>query len=261
MDAIWNTCTCKGTDEKSEYERESVPYKPQAIEVNISKLRQEEEYLKEKLDFEPMDPRKVKVLECFHQNHVVDKYNILKLPQKIRLSNDCELLEMDLIDLVTFFLNFFFFQNYHNLLIRGLYQIPKNPRLPQNVHNFDNLTENFVNSMVDKGLKIIAEGKVCVIIDATEPALNLNLNQTKILKKLNLPVKHNFLEFVLKRLKSLGNFAIEKYGKLYKSRRDAIMPIIVSNHMDIEAVENELIKNNYFGYKGLICFSVVRKKI
>lgn len=111
--------------------------------------------------------------------------------------------------------------------------------------------------MTDKGLKLIAEGKVCIIIDATEPALNLNLNQAKILKKLNLPQKQNFLEFILKRLKSLGDYAISRHGKLYKSSRDAIMPIIISNYLDIEAVESVLIRNNYFGYKGLICYSIV----
>lgn len=104
MNSIWASCTCGGTDEKSEYERESVPYQPQALEVNVSKLRQEEEYLREKLDYEPMDPRKVKILSCFKQDHVVDKYDMLKPAQKIRLSNDCELLEMDLIDLVPVFL-------------------------------------------------------------------------------------------------------------------------------------------------------------
>lgn len=111
--------------------------------------------------------------------------------------------------------------------------------------------------MTDRGLKIIAQGKVCLIIDATEPSLNLNLSRTKILKKLNLPKKVNYLEFILKRMKSLCDRAIAQYGKLYKTRRDAIMPIIVSNHLDIESVESELIKNNYFGYKGLICFSIV----
>lgn len=148
-------------------------------------------------------------------------------------------------------------KNYHNLLVRGLYKIPKKPRFPQNVHNFNNLAENFTSSMVNKGLKFIAEGKVCIIIDATEPSLNLNLNQTKILKKLNLPSKYNFLEFILKRLKSLGEKAVQTHGKLYKSRRDPIMPIIISSHLDIEPIENELIKNNYYGYKGLICFSIV----
>lgn len=103
MDLLWKACSCKGTDEISENERESVPYKPQAIEVNVARMqKEEEEYRREKLNYEPMDPRKVKILECFHQNHVVDKYGMLKPSEKVRLSNDCELLELDIIDLVSF---------------------------------------------------------------------------------------------------------------------------------------------------------------
>lgn len=105
MNSIWASCTCGGAEENLDNERESVPYQPQALEVNVSKLRQEEEYLREKLDYQPMDSRKVKILTCFKQDHVVDKYDMLKPAQKIRLSNDCELLEMDLIDLVSASLN------------------------------------------------------------------------------------------------------------------------------------------------------------
>lgn len=94
-------CSCKGA-EKSEQERESVPYQPQAIEVH-ARMRQEDEYLREKLDYRPMEERKVKILTCFNQDHVVEKYDMLKPAEKERLANDCELLEMDITDMVMFF--------------------------------------------------------------------------------------------------------------------------------------------------------------
>jgi hypothetical protein len=79
-----------------------------------------------------------------------------------------------------------------------------------------------------------------------------------VTKKLEFPVRKNILEIILQRLKNLGKLAISKYGKGYESAREPIMPVICVNEVDIDIVEDRLITNNYYNYKGLLCFCCVR---
>ena len=66
----------------------------------------------------------------------------------------------------------------------------------------------------------------------------------------------NLLQFYLKRLKDLGSLAEQKFGKHVRNR-DPLLPIICVNDHEIEVVEDQLNKNNYYGYNGLLCFSTV----
>ena len=109
---------------------------------------------------------------------------------------------------------------------------------------------------MEEGLQIIAEGKVSVLIDACDPAFGQKLGTPKLLYKIKSFDNVSLLELYLKRLKDLGSLATQKYGKK-QYQRDPILPIICVNDHEIEEVEQELIKNNYFGYSGLLCFSTV----
>lgn len=105
-------------------------------------------------------------------------------------------------------------------------------------------------------MQLIAEGKVSVLIDACDPCIGQRLGSPKLLYKFKSFENISLLELYLKRLKDLGSLAQQKYGKKH-FQRDPILPIICVNDHEIEEVEQELIKNNYFGYSGLYCFSTV----
>lgn len=109
-----------------------------------------------------------------------------------------------------------------------------------------------------EGLQIIAEGKLAVLIDACDPCMGQCLRTPKLLYKLKSFENISLLELYLKRLKDLGNLAQQKYGK-NNLQRDPILPVICVNDHEIEEVEQELVKNNYFGYSGLLCFSTVKE--
>ena len=63
------------------------------------------------------------------------------------------------------------------------------------------------------------------------------------------------VEIVLKKMRMIGQRAISKYGKNYKSTREPIMILIMANEHQIENIENTLVEEQYFDYKGVICLS------
>ena len=132
--------------------------------------------------------------------------------------------------------------------------------VPQRVVNFNQFPLEKREKMIEQSLKMIAKGKMCVVIDCTAVAKSLSGGQPKILKKLNFPVKMNLLEFFLTRLKDLGSLVVRKFGKGYTSNREPILPIFCVNEADIDAVENNLLSENYYGYKGMLCFCTVSSK-
>lgn len=126
------------------------------------------------------------------------------------------------------------------------------------VVNFKSFPLEKKEKMVDSALRVIANGQVCVILDCSDPSISIDLEEPKVTKKLDFPVKKNILQIKLQRLKNLGKLAVSKFGKGYESSREPIMPVICVNESDIDIVEDRLISNNYYGYKGLLCFCCVR---
>jgi len=90
--------------------------------------------------------------------------------------------------------------------------------------------------MINDGLKLIAEGKVSVIIDACDPSLHQKLGCPKLLYRFEALNNMNLLEFILKRLKDLGSLAEKKHGKIIE-HRDPIIPIICVNETEIDLIE------------------------
>jgi len=64
----------------------------------------------------------------------------------------------------------------------------------------------------------------------------------------------------LTRLKGLGRLSVEKFGKNYSKDREPIFVVICVNELDLDVVEEELLKNEYYGYKGILCFGCVSIK-
>ena len=111
--------------------------------------------------------------------------------------------------------------------------------------------------MIESSLKMIANGLLSIVIDCSDPEISRKLGEPKALKKLDLPNNLSLLEIIICRLKDLGTVATGKYGKGFEWEREAILPVICVNELDVEKVEEELLKNDYFGYKGILCFGCV----
>jgi len=103
------------------------------------------------------------------------------------------------------------------------------------------------------GLRNIAEGKLSVVLNASGISSSSWMKSPKILHRFGDPLNMSLLEFYLKRFKSLGRKAIEKYGRLFKDQREPIMVILMSNEKDSVKIEKFLYQNQYFNYIGILC--------
>lgn len=65
----------------------------------------------------------------------------------------------------------------------------------------------------------------------------------------------SILEMILKKLKTLGDYCIMKYGRNFKGPREPIMVLLMANEYEIGNLEDFLISNRYFNYSGIICLS------
>jgi hypothetical protein len=110
----------------------------------------------------------------------------------------------------------------------------------------------------ENGLKLISEGKLAVILNFSGFKEDMNLKGPRALNEPNWPWKISLLEFYLYRLKGLSRLAIKNYGKNFSKSREPIFVFIQANEKEIDAIDNYMVKHDYFGYKGIICFSTVR---
>lgn len=146
--------------------------------------------------------------------------------------------------------------------MRNLYKLPTDVKLPQKVINFNLFPLEKKEKMIEKSLKMISEGKMCVVIDATASMQLLESDEPACTKKnlgFGLPVNFSILEFFFKRLKDLGSLAVEKFGKNHGFNREPILVVVAVSEGDIDEVDEELVKNGYYGYQGVLCFCTVRK--
>lgn len=129
--------------------------------------------------------------------------------------------------------------------------------LPEDVVSFTSLPISQKEKMVDVAFKQISQGAVAVVIGDLNPAQSQGLSSPKILTALDVPGKINLIKFLLSRLRDLGRFSIQRFGKNYSHDREPIFAVICVNELDVDQVEEELLKNDYFGYKGILCFGCV----
>jgi hypothetical protein len=71
----------------------------------------------------------------------------------------------------------------------------------------------------------------------------------------NWPVDMSLLEYYLHRLKGLSRLAIKQFGKNFEKHREPILVFIQTNESQIDQVDQFLLKFDYFGYQGIICFA------
>jgi UDP-N-acetylglucosamine pyrophosphorylase len=102
------------------------------------------------------------------------------------------------------------------------------------------------------GLKTISEGKLGVVINAAGIANGDQIRGPKILSKPPWALNMTVLECYLQKLKNLSQFAIEKYGKNFVGKREAILVLLIANENEIDEVDEFLIANKYFQYPGVI---------
>lgn len=123
------------------------------------------------------------------------------------------------------------------------------------VMNMNLLNDAETTQLTELGLKTISEGKMCVILDAAGLNLNQGYPKPRLLQKPKSCLNLTTIEIVLRKLDMIGRKAVSKYGKNFKASREPIMILIMANEYEIESVEDFLVENKYFDYKGIIVLS------
>jgi hypothetical protein len=113
----------------------------------------------------------------------------------------------------------------------------------------------------ENGLKLISEGKLAVMLNFSGFKEELNMGNKRALYKPKWDMDITLLEFYLHRFKGLSRLAVKNYGKNYQKSREPILVFIQTNETQIDAIDNYMLKHDYFGYQGIICFSTVSLKI
>lgn len=144
-----------------------------------------------------------------------------------------------------------------------MYSLPQELKIPEKVVNFNVFPLEKKEKMIEQSLRLISQGKMCTVIDATCPLQLMEEKEPVSTKKfdLGLPLKFTILEFFLKRLKDLGNLAVEKFGRNFQGKREPILVIICVSEGDVDEVDEVLERENYYGYEGVLCFCTVRMEI
>lgn len=115
--------------------------------------------------------------------------------------------------------------------------------------------------MRDKGLRMISEGKVCVILNGSGLSEHMKLKKPKISHYPGWPLECSVIEYFLKKLRGIGQCAVKTYGKNFSGNREPIMVLLMVNEYEIDDIENFLVGEKYFGYTGIICLSQVKLRI
>lgn len=111
---------------------------------------------------------------------------------------------------------------------------------------------------INKGLKVISEGKLAVMINFSGFKEDLGLDSNRAIYTPAWSQNITLVEFYLHRLKGISRLAVNRYGKNYSKQREPILVFIQTNETQIDTLDNHMLKYDYFGYQGIICFSTVR---
>lgn len=128
---------------------------------------------------------------------------------------------------------------------------------PRRKFNVDELSNEKIEELKEMGLKMIADGKVSVVINGAGLAEKMNLPSPRLCHSPAWPLECSVIEFFLKKLKGLGQTAVKIHGKGYAGNREPIMVLLMINEYEIDIIESFLVGEKYFGYTGIICLSQV----
>lgn len=107
----------------------------------------------------------------------------------------------------------------------------------------------------EEGLESIARGELGVIINSAGISASDSVSKPKVMHYPKWKLECSLLEYVLKKLKTIGDYAINKFGRNFKGPREPIMVLLMANEYEIGNLEDFLITNRYFNYSGIICLS------
>ena len=96
---------------------------------------------------------------------------------------------------------------------------------------------------------------MAVLINFSGFKSELQLDEPRPTKRPNWPLDMSLLEMYLHRLKGLSRFAVKLFGKNFEKQREPILVFVQTNETQIDAVDQFLLKFEYFGYQGIICFA------
>ena len=121
-----------------------------------------------------------------------------------------------------------------------------------------NLSQKDRKEMREIGLKTISEGQLCVIVNGAGTGDMLSKGVPKMAFKPKWELDCTLIEYLLNKLRVIGDVAVKAHGKNFKGNRQPIMVLLMANEYQIEDVEQFLVKNKYFFYTGIICLSQVK---
>lgn len=107
----------------------------------------------------------------------------------------------------------------------------------------------------DEGLLSISRGEVCAVINSSGVSNSDLIAKPKVMHQFDWKLDISILEVYLRKLKILGDHAMQKHGRNFKGPREPIMVLLMANEYEIGNLENYLISNRYFNYSGVICLS------
>lgn len=110
------------------------------------------------------------------------------------------------------------------------------------------LSLNQYQEIEDIGLKIISQGKVCVVLNISGFHRTFNQKKAKCLHMLDFAGGITIIELFIKRLKNLGSMAIKKYGQNFERTREPILLILLSSAVEILEIDRFISSRNHFGY-------------
>ena len=112
----------------------------------------------------------------------------------------------------------------------------------------------------ENGLRLISEGKLAIMLNFSGFKEELGLEQVRALHKPQWSLDITLVEFFLHRFKGLSRLAVKNYGKNYPTQREPILVFIQASETQIDAIDNYMLKHDYFGYQGIVCFSTVSSR-
>jgi UDP-N-acetylglucosamine/UDP-N-acetylgalactosamine diphosphorylase len=189
-----------------------------------------------------LDKNKQRVLNSYNQGHILSQYSTLQTKEQETLLRQLELIQFDVLDLL-----------FHNLVKKNF-----DKDIDIRFSGLDGIDFLKIdpNSREEKGLKgmqLISEGKVAVMITAGLSNKYGHTEPKPLIKpdwELNSTVFHFFLE----RLRQVGNRAVKQWGTQFKSKRQPILLYLMVNSLEMEEVDRYLASHNFFGYPGIITF-------
>lgn len=137
--------------------------------------------------------------------------------------------------------------------VRGSYY-----NIEQNrVLDFTDLDEGTNKEYNRLGMETVSEGKLGVIINFSGFCENLGLPLPKALYSNMMPGNISVIEYLIRKVKAVGQHAIKKVGKHNTLKRDPILIMIQTNERNHDIIDAFLVNKKYFNYQGVIAFSSV----